>query len=66
MFIFSIFIFFILKVNVWPPVWQKETEGYLHTQGEREKEIMELPGADERWENWMQHTQVFFFINFIY
>ena len=45
---------------MWPPVWQKETEGYLHTQQKREKEIMELPGADERWENWMQHTQVFF------
>ena len=55
---------------MWPPVWQKETEGYLHTQQKREKEIMELPGADERWENWMQHTQVFFllilFINFVF
>ena len=25
---------------------------------EREDEIMSLKGADERWENWMQFTQV--------
>ena len=24
---------------------------------ERERRIMEIPGSDERWENWMQYTQ---------
>jgi hypothetical protein len=25
---------------------------------QREAEIMDIPGANERWENWMQFTQV--------
>mmetsp|Transcript_35025 Transcript_35025/g.33296 ORF Transcript_35025/g.33296 Transcript_35025/m.33296 type:complete len:330 (+) Transcript_35025:138-1127(+) len=43
--------------NVWPPDWQEESEGYIRTHKLREGEINQLTGADERWENWMQHTQ---------
>jgi hypothetical protein len=40
--------------NVWPPQWQDESEAYRKKQLEREKEIMQLTGSQERWENWMQ------------
>jgi hypothetical protein len=43
--------------NTWPPQWQEESEGYRANQARREKEIMQLTGAQERWENWMQFTQ---------
>eukprot|EP01038_Epipyxis_sp_PR26KG_P012556 gene12556-16840_t len=40
--------------NVWPPQWQPETDAFKDKMALREKEIMNIPGADERWENWMQ------------
>lgn len=43
--------------NVWPPNWQPESDGYRETMEKREAEIMQLTGADERWENWMQFVQ---------
>lgn len=43
--------------NVWPPNWQEESEGIKKLYDEREKEIMSMTGADERWENWLQFTQ---------
>jgi hypothetical protein len=43
--------------NTWPPNWQPETEGMKRLMEFREAEIMEIPGGDERWENWMQFTQ---------
>ena len=43
--------------NHWPPTWQEETDGMKRLMEHREKEIMAIPGADERWENWMQYTQ---------
>ena len=43
--------------NKWPPEWQPETDGMKRLMEFREKEIMAIPGADERWENWMQFTQ---------
>lgn len=43
--------------NKWPPTWQQEAEGMKRLMDFREKEIMAIPGADERWENWMQYTQ---------
>lgn len=43
--------------NVWPPTWQPESPGYRALMESREQEIMQLTGADERWENWMQYTQ---------
>jgi hypothetical protein len=36
----------------WPPKWQQESQSYRALMEEREKEIMQLTGADERWENW--------------
>jgi hypothetical protein len=45
------------KNNVWPPKWQPESDGYRTTMENREREIQQLTGADERWENWMQYTQ---------
>lgn len=42
--------------HTWPPQWQPETEGYRELMEEREREIMQLTGADERWENWMQYV----------
>mmetsp|Transcript_17610 Transcript_17610/g.29670 ORF Transcript_17610/g.29670 Transcript_17610/m.29670 type:complete len:336 (+) Transcript_17610:144-1151(+) len=42
--------------NTWPPNWQPETEQYREFIAEREKELQMIPGADERWENYMQFT----------
>jgi hypothetical protein len=42
--------------NTWPPNWQPETEEYKRNMAIREAELMRLPGADERWENFMQYT----------
>lgn len=39
--------------HVWPPQWQEENEGYTELMRDREKELMQLPGSHERWENWM-------------
>lgn len=42
--------------NVWPPNWQEESEEYKRNMELREEELMMLPGANERWENFMQYT----------
>lgn len=46
--------------NTWPPTWSEtatDTEIYRRNMATREEEIQRIPGGDERWENWMQHTQ---------
>lgn len=43
--------------NLWPPRWQNDSEAFRQKQESREVEIMSIPGADERWENWMQFVQ---------
>jgi hypothetical protein len=43
--------------NTWPPAWQPESDSYRNVMEGREAEIMQLTGADERWENWMQFVQ---------
>lgn len=43
--------------NEWPPKWQPASEEFQQRMIEREVEIMDIPGANERWENWMQFTQ---------
>ena len=43
--------------NTWPPTWQPESDSYRRVMEAREAEIMQLTGADERWENWMQFVQ---------
>lgn len=50
--------------HTWPPTWQPETEGYRRLMEEREREIMSLTGADERWENWMQYVSARLLPNF--
>ncbi|RYH12717.1 hypothetical protein EON65_37495, partial [archaeon] len=50
--------------HTWPPAWQPETEGYRRLMEEREREIMSLTGADERWENWMQYVSARLLPNF--
>ncbi|CAM9380846.1 unnamed protein product, partial [Ectocarpus fasciculatus] len=45
------------QYHTWPPTWQPETEGYRRLMEEREREIMDMTGTDERWENWLQYTQ---------
>ena len=57
---------FLILDHVWPPKWQDETEGYVESQLGREKEIMELTGSNERWENWMQYVQVTHIIWYYY
>jgi len=42
--------------NTWPPIWQPESEKLRKHFADREKELLRLPGADERWENYMQFT----------
>eukprot|EP01035_Chromulina_nebulosa_P018806 gene18806-24575_t len=44
------------KVNTWPPRWQNETKEMKLFYEKREREIMAIPGVDERWENWLQFT----------
>lgn len=44
------------KGNTWPPKWQPESEAYRKAMEIREREIMNIPGSNERWENWMQFT----------
>ena len=43
----------------WPPqsMLNRESPMYTEMLNAREAEIMELTGADEKWENWLQHTQ---------
>lgn len=41
--------------HTWPPSWNLESPGYKALMEQREREIMTIPGADERWENWMQY-----------
>lgn len=43
--------------NTWPPNWQPERETFKAAMARREEQIMMIPGARERWENWMQYTQ---------
>lgn len=45
------------KKNTWPPTWQKETDRFKAAMEFREKELLMLPGLNERWENYMQFTQ---------
>jgi hypothetical protein len=40
--------------HTWPPKWNQESAGYKALMENREREIMQIPGSDERWENWMQ------------
>eukprot|EP01036_Dinobryon_divergens_P037040 gene37040-48357_t len=41
----------------WPPTWQPETAAMKEHMKQREIELQHLPGANERWENYMQYTQ---------
>ena len=41
----------------WPPKWQPETEEMKRFYDAREREIMSIPGGQERWANWLQFTQ---------
>lgn len=43
--------------NSWPPTWQEETPAFREAMQRREIELMMLPGAEERWQNFMQYTQ---------
>lgn len=43
--------------NTWPPKWQNYSQEWLDNMKLREEELMMLPGADERWENFMQFTE---------
>lgn len=43
--------------NTWPPSWQPETPAFREAMRKREEELLMLPGASERWENFMQYTQ---------
>ena len=40
--------------NTWPPIWQPESEKFRQAMDFREQEIMRIPGANERWENFVQ------------
>jgi len=42
--------------NTWPPRWQEESEEFQAAMAFREEELMQIPGLDERWENFMQFT----------
>jgi hypothetical protein len=42
--------------HTWPPTWQVENDGYRALMEMREREIMQITGSDERWENWMQFS----------
>lgn len=43
--------------NTWPPRWQDERVTWRRAMKHREEELLFLPGANERWENFMQYTQ---------
>lgn len=43
--------------NTWPPRWQDERVTWRRAMKRREEELLLLPGANERWENFMQYTQ---------
>jgi hypothetical protein len=45
------------KRNTWPPTWQQENENFKRAMEFREDELQMIPGARERWENYMQFTQ---------
>jgi hypothetical protein len=45
------------QIHQWPPVWQPESDGWRKLMEEREQELLQLRGSDERWENWLQYTQ---------
>ncbi|KAJ1417314.1 hypothetical protein B484DRAFT_400891 [Ochromonadaceae sp. CCMP2298] len=41
----------------WKPTFQEEHPSYRSAMEQREREIMELQGQDERWTNWVDFTQ---------
>lgn len=43
--------------NTWPPTWQNNSALFKENMMKREQELQRLPGANERWENYMQYTQ---------
>lgn len=43
--------------NTWPPNWQEESPAFRELMEKREIELMMLPGAEERWQNFMQFIQ---------
>jgi hypothetical protein len=43
--------------NTWPPKWQQNSVAFQEAMKRREEELLMIPGADERWENFMQYTQ---------
>ncbi len=43
--------------NTWPPSWHPERETWREAMRVREEELLLIPGANERWENFMQFTQ---------
>lgn len=45
------------KGNTWPPTWQEERATWREAMAKREEELLLIPGANERWENFMQYTQ---------
>jgi hypothetical protein len=46
-----------LQKNTWPPQWQDETPAMQRVLAHRERQIMNISYAAERWENWLQFTQ---------
>jgi hypothetical protein len=51
------------RVEQWHQIWGKwpfdlynDSEGFKTLKRSQEEEIMSIPGARERWENWMQFT----------
>lgn len=42
--------------NTWPPKWQEFSEQRKAAIARREEELQHIPGARERWENYMQFT----------
>lgn len=43
--------------NIWPPTWQNNSEMFRQNMMKREEDLQRIPGANERWENYMQYTQ---------
>ena len=42
----------------WPPQWNpNETPQFKYAMSLRDRELQFIPGANERWENYMQYTQ---------
>lgn len=44
--------------NTWPPSWNpKASDEFKYRMSLRDRELQLLPGANERWENYVQYTQ---------